>query len=147
MNGKKVLENIIMTDFRGYPENWWAFQQRGDYVYPFRNGKEIPVSALPKELNHYNTTSKPVIKVRRGDEYFLRVQGSETLLGPVRKYDPFTISADGKHYAVVNSTNDYVVVDGKQLTKGFNIVFNKKLNAFHWLDQVAQKIYLYTYKL
>ena len=146
MNGKKVLDNIIMTDFRGYPD-WWAFQQRGDYVYPFKNGKEIPVSELPKERNHYNTTDKPVIKVRRGDEYFLRVKGSDTLLGPVRKFDPFTISEDGKHYAVVNSVNDYVVVDGKQMTKGFNIVFNAELNAFHWLDQVEQKIYLYTYQL
>jgi hypothetical protein len=146
MNGKKVLDNIIMTDFRDYPD-WWAFQHRGDYVYPFRNGKEIPVSELPEKRNHYNTTDKPVIKVRRGDEYFLRVKGSEKLLGPVRKYDPFTISDDGKHYAVVNSQNDYVVVDGKQLTKGFNIVFNQHLNAFHWLDQVGDKIYLYTYKL
>lgn len=147
MNGKKVLDDIIMIDFREYPESWWAFQQRGDYVYPFKNGKEIPVADLPKKHSYYNTIAKPVIKVRRGDEYFLRVQGSDDLLGPVRKYDPFAISTDGKHYAVVNGQNDYVVVDGKQLTKGFNIVFNEELNAFHWLDQVEQKIYLYTYKL
>lgn len=146
MNGKKVLDDIIMTDFREYPESWWAFQQRGDYVYPFKNGQEIPLAELPKKQNHYSTTDKPVIKVRRGDEYFLRVKGLDKLLGPVRKYDPFAISTDGKHYAVVNSQNDYVMVDGKQLTKGFNIVFNEKLNAFHWLDQVEQKIYLYTYK-
>ncbi|TFH28057.1 MAG: hypothetical protein E4H10_01740 [Bacteroidia bacterium] len=147
MNGKNILEDVIMTDYRDYPENWWAFQQRGDYVYPYRNGKEIPLTELPEQYRYYNTEDKPLVKVKRGDEYFIRVKGLDKLLGPIDKYDAFTVSGDGKHYAVVRGIDDFVAVDGKVVTKGFNIVYNEKLNAFHWFDQEGQKIYLYTYKL
>ena len=146
LNGKQVLSKIAFADFRDYP-TWWAFQQKDDYVYPFKNGKEVQLTEIPKRLSYFNTSEKEVIKVRRGNDFFLRVKGSDKLLGPLGQYDPYVVTPDKKHYAFARGKDDFVVVDGKPVAKGFKIIYNEKLKAFHWFALEGQKVYMYTQKL
>ena len=146
MNGKKVLSKIAVIDFRNYPD-WWAFQKRGDYVYPFKNGTEVAVTEIPANLSFFNTADKPIVKVRRGESFFLRLKGKDKLIGPVSQYTSQVVSADGKNWAQVRENDDLVEVNGKSLIHGFNIAYNEKWKTFHWFIAEGQKVYLYTYNV
>ena len=146
VNGKKTLTDIAFATFRTEPD-WYAFQQRGDYLYPYKNGKEVAVSDLPKHLQYFDTEDKSVIRVQRGDEFFIRVKGKDKLLGPVEKFDQYVVSADGNHYALVRGRDDIVEVDGAPLGKGMSVSYNAELNAFHWWNTEGKKVYVYTKKL
>lgn len=146
LNGKKVLDDVAFATFRDGMD-WYAFQQRGDYLYPFKNGKEISVDSLPEKYRYFDTEDKHAIKVQRGNESFIRVKDKGKLLGPIGDYDQFVVSKDGAHYAVVRGRDNYVEVDGKALTKGRNVTYNEQLKAFHWWTIEENKVYVYTYKL
>jgi len=146
VNGKKTLEDISFAIFRDEP-NWYAFQKRGDYLFPFINGKEVAVSDLPKDYQGFDTEDKFAIRVQRGDNFFIRVRGKDKLLGPVEKFDQFVVSTNGDHYAVVRGRDGMVEVDGKPLVKGLSVSYNAELNAFHWWNTEEKKVYVYTKKL
>jgi hypothetical protein len=146
INGKSVLTRVIWADFRDYPL-WWAFQQRGDYVYPFKNGTEVPVDEVPERLSYFNTIEKEVIKVQRGDQFFLRIKGSDELLGPVGQFDPYLITPDRKYYAFVRGEDEFVVINGTPVAQGLKVIFNEKLRTFHWFMLEGQNVYMYTHKV
>ncbi len=146
VNGKKTLEDIVIAVFRD-ESNWYAFQKRGDYIYPFKNGIEVAVSDLPKEYQYFDTEDKFAIRVQRGDKFFIRVKGENKLLGPVEQFDQFVVSADGNHYAIVRGRDGLVEVDGKPLVKGYSVSYNAQLNAFQWWNTEGKKVYVYTKKL
>lgn len=146
VNGKKTLADITIATFRTEPD-WYAFQKRGDYLYPFKNGKEVAVSDLPKDYHYFDTEDKFAIRVQRGDEFFIRVKGKDKLLGPIEKFDQYVVSTDGNHYAIARGRDGLVEVDGTPLVKGFSVSYNAELNAFHWWNTEGQKVYVYTKKL
>jgi len=146
INGISVLTKVAWADFREYPV-WWAFRQRGDYVYPFKNGTEVQVDEVPERLSYFNTIEKEVIKVQRGDSFYLRLKGSDKLLGPIGQFDPYVISPDRKYYAFVRGKDEYVVINGKPVSPGLKITYNEKLKAFHWFMLEGQEVYMYTHKV
>ena len=149
INGKMALDNVIAPDFSQYPDTWWALQQKGDYAYPFKNGIEASLGELPVKLRHFHTIDKPVVKVRRpNNTYFLLITSTKKLLGPVSQYSESLTSNDYKHYIAVADESQNVVVDGKVVGRfGFNLTYNDKLHAFHWLATTGQQLFLYSYKL
>jgi hypothetical protein len=125
-----------------------ARQAQQRLVYPFKNGTEVKPEEVPEKLRYMCTADKNDIKVQRKDEFFIRIKGNDKLLGPIGQFDSYIISSDGKNYAFPRGQDDYVVVNGKPVTKGgFNIGYNANLKAFHWFMQEGQKVYLYTHKL
>jgi hypothetical protein len=69
-------------------------------------------------------------------------------LGPVSQYSESITSTDNKHYIAVMDESENVVVDGKVVGRfGFNLSYNQKLHAFHWLAMSGQQLYLHTYKV
>jgi len=147
INGKHVMDKVAWADFREYPV-WWAFQQRGDYVYPFKNGTEVQVTEVPKRLSYFNTVEKDVIKVQRGGDFYFRLKGSDKLFGLAGQYDyGYAFSPDKKYFAFERGSDEFVVINGKPIAQGHKIIYNEKLKAFHWFIIEGQKIYMYTHKV
>lgn len=146
INGKETLKGIAFAVFRDETD-WYAFQKRGDYLYPFRNGKEIPTAELPDKYKYFDTEDKHAIKVQRKDEFYIRVKGKDKLYGPVRQYDGFSVSDDGEHWATERGDDGSIIIDGKVVGKGYKLSFNNQLKAFHWWNVIDNKVYLYTFKV
>jgi hypothetical protein len=149
INGKKALDDVIAVDFTGYPQTWFALQQRDDYAIPFKNGVEGTLADVPEKLRFFHTKDKPLVKVKRkNNQYFLRVSATNKLLGPVSEYNEGITSKDMKHYITVMDETENVIADGKVIGKaGFKLTYNEKLHAFHWLTQSGQALNMHTYKL
>ena len=149
INGKRTLDDVIAVDFSGYPETWFALQQRGDYAIPFKNGVEATLADIPEKYRFFHTQDKPLVKVKRkNNTYFLRVTATGKLLGPVSEYNESITSKDMKHFITVMDETENIIADGKVVGKaGFNLTYNDKLHAFHWLTQSGQQLNLHTYKL
>ncbi len=146
LNGNKMLENIAFAIFRDGID-WYAFQQRGDYVYPFKNGIEVENSELPEKYQHFDTKDQFSIRVKRGSDYFIRVKGKDKLHGPLTKFDQYSVSDDGNHYAVARGRDGKVEVDGKIIGNGYKVSYNPEMNAFHWWWVEGRKVYIYTKKI
>ncbi len=147
INGKKMMDKIVWADVKEYPTTWWAFQKRGDYVYPFKNGTEVKFEEVPEKLKFICTYENDLVRVQRKNDFFIRRKGSNKLMGPVGQFDPYVVSPDGKYWATERGEDGYVVINGKPVAKGHLIVYNEKLKAFHWFVLEGQKVSMYTHKL
>ena len=149
LNNKKVLDAVAKVDFFSMPDEWFAFQQKDDYLIPYKNGQSIDLKDLPEKYRHYDTPDKFAIKVMRGNEAFIKIKNQSKQLGPIRMYDVWAVSDDGRHYATLNGESGYAEINGKPIGMGRSSVvsWNPKLKAFQWIDVDGQKVYLVTYKL
>ncbi len=145
VDNKVVADKVIAADYYDYPEAWWVLKAEGYVHQPYKNGKKVS-SGIPERLKNYNTPDKDFIVVKRENQYFLRPKNSNNLLGPVSRYSQYAVASDKTTYAEGGAGKNTIMINGKVISKGFNLTYNQYQDTFHWfsLDE-NNRLYLHTY--
>lgn len=150
LNGEKqAYNNVELVDMSDYPENWLMAAKEGYYTTFYKNGKPDPAATLEKKSAYprFASRNRPYIFVTENDKSYAKAPQSAKLFGPVNPRSVITFSKNNAHYAEGDERNAQVLIDGKVIGSGYGLVYNANKNAFHWVEQQGQKLYLHTYEL
>lgn len=150
LNGEKQqYTGVEMVDLTSYPQTWLMAAKQGYYTTFYKNGKPDPAATLEKKFNYtrFQSRSLPYIIVKENDKSYAKVPQSSKLYGPINPRSVMAFSKNNAHYAEGDERNAQVLIDGKVIGSGFGLVYNQHKNAFHWVEQEGQKLYLHTYEL
>lgn len=137
-----------IINFRLEGDDWWMIRSENDLHQPYKNGVPHYSTDYPSFFRNHKTPDKRFVIANRSDEYFIKPKGTKKLLGPIGKNSEVEISDDQKHFIESTRNGNIVSVDKRAISNGFNLVYNPKLNAFHWINvDDHNRIYLHTYEL
>jgi hypothetical protein len=144
----RFYDKVVATDFSKGNNEWWMLVREGYYDQPYRNGVKYSGDKLPVSFWHYRTPDKPYVLVYQGEEQFVKPKNSNRLIGPVSPRSEIAISKDAQNYAEGLRTGNIILINERPISEGFNLVYNNKLDAFHWINiDDKNRVYLHTYEL
>ncbi|MES2556116.1 MAG: FHA domain-containing protein [Bacteroidota bacterium] len=150
LNGEQQSwSNVNMVDVSASPKNWYMAVKEGNYVNLYRNGKADASAETADKFATYNypTRNKPFVVVTENDKSYAKTPHSSKLYGPVNPRSIIAFSKNNTHYAEGDERSAQILIDGKVIGKGYGLVYNEDKNAYHWVSQEGQKLYLHTYEL
>lgn len=150
LNGEQQpYKGVEMVDLSSYPENWLMAAKEGYYTTFYKNGKVDPSATLEKKYAYprFQSRSLPYIIVTQNDKSYAKAPQSSKLFGPVNARSVIAFSKNNAHYAEGDERAAQILIDGKVIGKGYGLVYNTNKNAFHWVEQEGQNLYLHTYEL
>ena len=150
LNGEQQSwSDVNMVDVSASPKNWYMAVKEGVYTNLYKNGK--PDASAETENNYatYNfaTRNKPFVFVTENDKSYVKTPHSSKLYGPVNSRSIIAFSKNNAHYAEGDERAAQILIDGKVIGSGYGLVYNADKNAYHWVSQEGQKLYLHTYEL
>lgn len=145
----KIYSDVLAVDFTEYPKNWWLIRSEGDIDQPYKNGVLTnSFKTIPKGMKSYDTPDKPFVRIQKGEDFFVKTRRNKKLFGPINKYSNVLVSNDEQNYIECKRGENTIWINGVLISSGFYMVYNKHLDAFHWLSILDEnKIYLHTYEL
>lgn len=151
INGKETIhKKVTHVDYSNYPEESFIVKKQGRFDVILRNEKEISAEELKKTRRYnpewYNLKSNPYSTERVNDKTYVYAKGSNKRFGPITRGTSIVFSNDKKHYAESDDRRMEIFLDGKRISDGFNIAYDPKTNAFHWLSIDKNNMYLHTYQ-
>ncbi|HLP56618.1 MAG TPA: hypothetical protein VK151_16395 [Fluviicola sp.] len=150
LNGEQQSwSDVGLVDVSAAPKNWYMAVKAGDYVVLYRNGKPDASTETENRFANYNfpTHNKPFVMVTENDKSYVKTPHSTKLYGPVNPRSIIAFSKNNAHYAEGDERAAQILIDGKVIGSGYGLVYNANKNAYHWVSQVGQKLYLHTYEL
>lgn len=147
VNGNVRYENVLRLNFSEYPQNWWITYLENGFKRFYRNGKPY-TGIAPDQIVRRQSANQPFDMIEIDNQFFLKPINSTKLLGPVDRNSTFSIANDKTTYAECKNRSRAIMIQNKAISEGFNLIYNPKLDAFHWL-RIADnnQIYLHTYEL
>ncbi len=111
------------------------------------NLSELKANSLHRDYN-LHIENKANTLMENNKRFILTNQGKNKF-GPF-EYDDFRtyeVSENGLHYAYHNFNKNQIVIDGKIIGDGNNLIYNETLNAFQWLEIDNNSLIQHTYML
>ncbi|NOQ73201.1 MAG: hypothetical protein GQ574_14435 [Crocinitomix sp.] len=144
----RFYEQVVATHFTDPASDWWMLKREGYYDQPYKNGKKYSGNKLPEKFDGYRTPNKSYVLVKQNGEEFIKTKNSNRLIGPVSSGSEIAVSNDAKNYAEGLRNGNFIWINNKLISEGFNLVYNEQLEAFHWFNiDEKKRIYLHTYEL
>lgn len=150
LNGEQQSwSNVHMVDVSASPKNWYMAVKEGVYITLYKNGKPDASAETEDKFAPYNfsTRAKPFVIVSENDKSYAKTPHSTKLYGPVKSRSIIAFSKNNAHYAEGDERAAQILIDGKVIGSGYGLVYNADKNAYHWVSQEGQKLYLHTYEL
>lgn len=148
LNGNLKYENVLRANFNDYPQNWWLTYLENGFKRRYKNGKPYHGMEAPDQIVMKQSKDQPFDVIEVNNEYFIKPANTTKLLGPVDQYSSYAVANDMTTYAECQSGSHAILIQNKAISEGFNLIYNPKLDAFHWLRITEdKKIYLHTYEL
>lgn len=144
----RFYDQVVAADFTSSTKDWWMLRREGHYDQPYKNGVKDKGQNLPNSFLTYRTPNKPHVLVFKGAEQFVKSRYSNTLIGPVSPRSEIAVAKDGVNYAEGLRAGGIILINNRAISEGFNLVYNDKLDAFHWINiDEKNRVYLHTYEL
>jgi hypothetical protein len=148
LNGNLKYENVLRANFNEYPQNWWLTYLENGFKRHYKNGKPYHGMEAPDQIVMKQNEDQPFDVIEVNNEYFIKPANTTKLIGPVDQYSLYAVANDMTTYAECQSRSNAILIQNKAISEGFNLTYNPKLDAFHWLRITEdKKIYLHTYEL
>jgi len=150
MNGIPTGDKeVSLIDLTEYPTNWWMAKKEGDYTVIYKNGKVDKSKRLQEKYPYmrFDTRDKPYIIVQSDNKSYAKTPTSSKLFGPVSPRSIIAFSAGNSHYAEGDERAAQILIDGKVISTGYSLVYNRDKNTYHWISQEGQRLFFHTYEL
>lgn len=143
-------KKITYMDYANYPEEVFMLKKEGRFDVILKNEKVLTKEELK------NTRFSPDWYMLKDKSYsyefidgkkYLYAKNSNKKIGPVSSQTNIEFSKDYKHYGESDERTMEVSIDGKLVSKGFNITYNPHANTFHWLSIEGKKMFLHSYQI
>lgn len=148
LNGNLRFENVVRLNLSENSNDWWLTYLENGFKRRYKNGKPYYGLEAPDQIVMKQSKDQPFDVIEVNNEYFIKPANTTKLLGPVDQYSSYAVANDMTTYAECQSGSHAILIQNKAISEGFNLIYNPKLDAFHWLRITEdKKIYLHTYEL
>ncbi len=152
INGKETQFKHVLYTYPTFDNEYIIVTNEGNHYNFICNDKILSLDELKAKSLHidynFHIDNRANIQVEYPQQYILTNKGKNKF-GPF-EYNEFKkceATKDGLHYAYHNFNKNQIVIDGKIIGDGNNLIYNETLNAFQWLEIDNNSLIQHTYML